>query len=300
MTTASRFGAGSAPPKSGLVGETVTETGSPIHFVHPSPPSVWEALGELWGCRSTLRIFVWRDVRIRYRHTMLGAAWNVVQPLGMAAVFTFVFGVIFNAPMRDVPYPVFLFPAIILWQTFAKCLAGGGTSLELYAGVLGKVYFPRLIAPTAAIVGATIDLLVSGVALVSLMALYGVWPTWHVVFAPVFVLLTLIVGMGLAVWLTALDSNYKDIRHTLTFVTQFWLFATPVMYPISMVPERLVPLYSLNPMVGLVQGFRFSLVPGVDPPTVAMVAWSALFGVVTLVTGVRYFTAREGVLVDTV
>ena len=287
-------------PNAGALANTGAVTGELGYVIRPEPPTVRETLRELWECRATLRIFVWRDVRIRYRHTLLGAAWNVLQPLGMAAVFTFVFGVIFRAPMDAVPYPVFLFPGILLWQAFAKCLAGGGTSMELYAGVLGKVYFPRLIAPTAAVLGAAIDLAVASIALVVLMTIYGVWPSWPVIFAPVFVLLTFTFGMGLAVWLTALDANYKDVRHTLGFVTQFWLFATPVMYPLTMVPEHLLPYYSLNPTVGLIQGFRWTLVPGADPPSLLMLAISAGTGLVVLLSGIRYFTAREGVLVDTV
>lgn len=280
--------------------EDVGAVTAPSYVIRPEPSGAWTALRELWDARALLGIFVWRDVRVRYQHTFLGAAWNILQPLGMMAVYAFVFGIIFTHRLGEVAYPLFLFPAILLWQLLGKSVTSGGTSLESFAGVMNKVYFPRMIAPAAVVAGTVVDLLVSSVALLALMVAYGSWPDWHIIFAPVFVLLTLVLGLGLAIWLTALDARYKDIRHTLTFITQFWLFATPVMYPISLIPERYQLAYSLNPAAGLIQGFRWSLIPGTSMPTIWMLVSSVGFAVLLLVSGVRYFAAREGNFVDTV
>jgi lipopolysaccharide transport system permease protein len=272
----------------------------PTYVCRPGRPSLVATLREIWRFRRLLYIFVWRDLRVRYRHTFIGAAWNIIQPLGMMLVFTLVFGVLFTHRMGDLPYPLFLYSALLLWQFFARALSQGGTSLESFQSVLNRVYFPKMIAPISYVLGALVDFLVAGFALVLLIVFYGAFPTWHLVFAPVFLALTGVLGLGLALWLSALDSNYKDVRHTLPFLTQFWMFATPVVYPLSLVPERFQLIYSLNPMVGLVQGFRWSVTSGTDPPTAVMVCSSIGFGVAILFSGMWYFSAREGTLVDTV
>jgi lipopolysaccharide transport system permease protein len=273
---------------------------APTYVCRPGRPSLWATLREIWQFRRLLYIFVWRDLKVRYRHTFIGAMWNIIQPLGMMLVFTFVFGVLFTHRIADIPYPLFLYAALLLWQFFARALAQGGTSLESFQSVLNKVYFPKMIAPISFVLSALVDFLVAAFALGALMVFYGAFPTWHILFAPVFLVLTAILGLGLAVWLTALDANYKDVRHTLSFVTQFWMFATPVVYPLGLIPERFHSVYSLNPMVGLVEGFRWSVTSGTDPPTAWMLLSSLAFGLVVLFSGMKYFNSREGTLMDTV
>lgn len=246
-------------------------------------------------------MFVWRDVKVRYKHTLLGAAWNVLQPLGMLAVYVLVFGLIFKGRTGDVPYPVFLIPGILLWQLFSRAVTKGGVSLESFHGVMSKIYFPRLVVPASAVLASVVDFLISMAAVVVLFVGYGVMPELSRLWlAPVFLLGTLLFSSGLAIWLTAIDANYKDVRHTLTFVIQLWMFATPVMYPLNLIPEHLHTFYSLNPMVGLVQGFRWTLLPGETTLTPLMIASSLVGSLAAVVVSVRYFAEHEGRFVDTV
>jgi len=272
----------------------------PSYVCNPDPMGLWMTLREVWDFRRLISIFVWRDLRVRYKHTLIGAAWNIVQPVSLMLVFTLVFGVLFTGRTGNIPYPIFLYPALLLWQFFGKALASGGTSLESVAGVINKIYFPKLIAPFSAIAGALIDLFVAGSALLVLMVLYGIWPTWRMVLMPFMILLATLFGLGSAIWLSALDAKYRDIRHTLPFLTQLWMFSTPVIYPITFVPERFQLLYSLNPMVGMVQGFRWSVTGQGGAPTAVMLGAAVFWSLLLLVSGMRYFNVRQGTLIDTV
>ena len=271
------------------------------YVCRPGPKSIRVALGQLWEFRGLLRVFVWRDLRLRYRNTALGAGWNLLQPLGYLAVFSLVFGLVGGqgaggegAP----PYPLFLFPGLLLWQLLSRILSLGGSSIDSFKPLLSRVFFPRLIAPLTAVTGGLVDFGVATSALVLLMVGYGAWPGWSLVTAPLFVALTVVLGLGVALWLTAFDATYRDIRHALSFLTQMWLFASPVVYPLSRVPPPLRALYFLNPMVGALEGFRFAIVPGAPAPSGAALCASAGLAVALLVSGAIYFNAREAALVD--
>lgn len=270
------------------------------YVCEPRARTIASSLVTLWQYRRLLYIFTWRDLRVRYKHTVMGAAWNLIQPLGLMLVFALVFGMLFQGRTADVPFPVFLYPALLLWGFFARSVGQGATSIESFQGLLNKIYFPRLIAPCAAVLGALVDLAIASSALVVLMAIYGLRPEPNLLLAPLFVLGTMVFGLGVAIWLSAIDAEYRDVRHTLPFVLQFWMFAAPVVYPVDIIPERWHGVYALNPMVGLVQGFRWTVIPGLPPPTVPMLIVSAIASVGLLWTGLLYFNAREGTLVDTV
>ncbi|MFI5315204.1 MAG: ABC transporter permease [Myxococcota bacterium] len=273
---------------------------APGYVCRPGSKSIGAALRELWEFRNLLRVFVWRDVRLRYRNTALGAGWNLLQPLGYLAVFSLVFGFVGGTavPEAAVPYPLFLYPGLLVWQLLSRILSLGGSSIDSFKPLLSRVFFPRMIAPLTAVTGALVDFGVATPALVLLMVGYSAWPGWPLLTAPLFVALTVVLGLGIALWLTALDATYRDIRHALAFLTQIWLFASPVVYPLSRVPPALRALYSLNPMVGILEGFRFALVPGAPAPSGATLCASAGLALGLLVTGLIYFNAREGTLVD--
>lgn len=265
----------------------------------PGPKGIGEALDQLWEFRALLYVFVWRDLRLRYRNTAIGAGWNLLQPLGYLAVFSLVFGVVGGAGgAGEAPYPLFLFPGLLLWQLLSRILSLGASSIDSFKPLLSRVFFPRMIAPLTAVTGALVDFGVATSALALLMVGYGAWPGWPLLTAPLFVALTLVLGLGIALWLTALDTTYRDIRHALSFLTQIWLFASPVVYPLARVPPTFRTLYFLNPMVGALEGFRFAIVPGAPPPSGAALSASALLALGLLVSGVVYFNAREGALVD--
>ena len=272
----------------------------PGYVCRPDPRTPLGTLGQLWEYRRLLYIFIWRDLKVRYKHTVVGAAWNVIQPVGLMLVFTLVFGVLFQGRMGDTPFAVFLYPALLLWQFFSRAVTQGGTSIQGFHPLLNKIFFPRIVAPVAYVLSALVDLAIASSALVVLMAIYGTWPDWNVLFAPLFILWTLLLSFGLAVLLAAVDSDYRDVRHTLPFVMQLWMFSSPIVYPITQVPDRWQWAYALNPMVGLVQGFRWSLTPGSTPPTVWMLVTALAFTGLSIWLAIHYFNLREGTLVDTV
>jgi lipopolysaccharide transport system permease protein len=272
---------------------------APGYVCRPGPKRIGVALGELWEFRDLLHVFVWRDLRLRYRNTAIGAGWNLLQPLGYLAVFSLVFGVVGGAGGAGAaPYPLFLFPGLLLWQLLSRILSLGGSSIDSFKPLLSRVFFSRLIAPLTAVTGALVDFGVATSALVLLMVGYGAWPGWPLLTAPLFVAVTVVLGLGIALWLTALDATYRDIRHALSFLTQIWLFASPVVYPLARVPPAFRALYFLNPMVGALEGFRFAIVPGAPAPSGAALCASTGLALGLLVSGVIYFNAREGTLVD--
>jgi lipopolysaccharide transport system permease protein len=269
------------------------------YVCEPGPRRIGEALAQLWEFRSLVGVFVRRDLRLRYANTALGAGWSLLQPLGYLAVFSLMFHVVGGAPDASaVPYPLFLFPGLVLWQLLARILSLGASSVDAFRPLLSRVFFPRMIAPLTAATGAAVDFAVASSALVVLMVAFRVWPGWPLAIAPLFVALTLALGLGAALWLTALDAKYRDLRQPLAFFVQLWMFGSPVIYPLARVPAELRPLYWLNPMTGALEGFRFALVPGAPPPSGIAVCASIATAVALLVSGAVVFNAREGTLVD--
>ncbi|MCH6546023.1 MAG: ABC transporter permease [Deltaproteobacteria bacterium] len=274
--------------------------------IHLSPMLIRPAAGwvplnlaELWEYRELLYFLTWRDIKVRYKQTVLGAAWAVIQPLGMMLVFTIFFGRLVGVPSDGLPYPIFAYTALLPWQLFSRALTDASTSLVVNERLITKVYFPRLLIPVSAVLASLVDFAIAFVLLLGMMVFYGIVPTGSVLMLPLFVLLALMTALGIGFWLSALNAQYRDVRYTLPFLTQFWLFATPVVYPSSLVPEQWRLLYGLNPMTGVVEGFRWALLGRTGAPD-AMLAVSAIAVLATFIGGLYYFSRVEETLADVV
>ena len=276
-----------------------TEAALPVTVIRPA--SGWVTLGvrEIWEFRELLFFFVWRDLKVRYRQTLLGASWAVIQPLSTMVIFSVFFGRLARVPSDGVPYPVFSFAGLVPWTFFATALTQASTSLVLHQNLVKKVYFPRLVIPIAVVLVGIVDFAIAFVVLIGMMAFYGLRPTWHVVWAPLLLVLAIITALGAGIWFAALNVRYRDVQYLVPFLAQMWLFMTPVAYPSSLLGEPWRTVYGLNPMVGVVEGFRWALLgtttaPG---PTVAMSVAAAL----ALLVGAVYFFRRvESTFADTV
>jgi lipopolysaccharide transport system permease protein len=255
-------------------------------------------LREMWEYRDLLSILIWRDIRVRYKQTAIGIAWVVIQPLFAMAIFTLFFGKLAKIPSGDVPYPIFAYAALLPWQFFSKALTEASTSLVVNERVITKVYFPRLLVPTAVVLAGLIDFAIAFTILIGMMIFYGIVPSWGIVVAPLFLFLALITALGVSFWLSALDVEYRDVRYTLPFLTQLWLFASPVVYPSTLVPEAWRSLYGLNPMVGVVEGFRWALLGSSSLPDLRMLLVSIGAVVVLFISGLFYFRHMERTMAD--
>jgi lipopolysaccharide transport system permease protein len=265
------------------------------------PPKGWATLGlkELWEYRELLYFLTWRDIKVRYKQTALGAAWAVIQPFFMMVVFSLFFGKLGGIPSDGIPYPVFAFCALLPWQLFAHALSESSNSLVANERLITKVYFPRLIVPISAVLGGLVDFAIAFVILLCMMAYYGIMPTAMIVTLPLFLLLAVATALGVGLWLSALNVQYRDVRYTIGFLTQFWLFATPVAYPSSIVPEKWRWLYGLNPMAGVVEGFRWALLGKTKGPgTMLFVSVCAV--TLILIGGFYYFRRMEQTFADIV
>jgi lipopolysaccharide transport system permease protein len=265
------------------------------------PSKGWAPLGlrELWEYRELLYFLTWRDIKVRYKQTVLGAAWAIIQPFFIMVVFSLFFGRLAGVPSDGVPYPVFTFCALLPWQLFAHALAESSNSLVANERLITKVYFPRLVVPISAVLGGLIDFAIGFLVLLGMMAYYGVVPTLAVLALPLFVLLAVMTALGVGLWLSALNVKYRDVRYTLTFLTQFWLFMTPVAYPSSLIPEAWRPLYGLNPMAGVVEGFRWALLGKTESPG-PLLAVSVGAVILILIGGLFYFRRMEETFADIV
>lgn len=257
-------------------------------------------LREIWQYWELLYFLVWREVKVRYKQTVIGAAWAIIQPLMTMVIFTIVFGKFAKIPSDGLPYPVFAYAALLPWTFFAQALTRSGASLVGNANLVTKVYFPRLIIPLAAALAPIVDFLVSFLVLIGMMIWYGITPTWSGLLAlPFFMVLTIMTALAVSLWLSPLNVRYRDVGHTLPFISQFWMYASPVVYPVSLVPERWQLLYSLNPMVGVIEGFRWALL-GKESPNFMAMAISATVVLALLVGGVVFFKKMEGTFADVV
>jgi lipopolysaccharide transport system permease protein len=256
-------------------------------------------LGELWEYRDLLRLLAWRDIKVRYKQTALGAAWAVLQPLLTMAVFSLFFGKLAKIPSDGLPYPVFAFAALVPWGFFSTSLAQASNSLVGNANLIQKVYFPRLVVPISCAGSALVDMCIAFLVLLGFMVGYRIVPSIHAIWLPAFVVLALITSLGAGLWLSALNVRYRDVRYVVPFLLQFWLFATPIAYPSSLLHEPWRTVYGLNPMVGVVEGFRWALLDAKTAPG-AIVAASALAALTLLVTGALYFRRMEATFADVV
>jgi lipopolysaccharide transport system permease protein len=271
------------------------------HPVSIEPPRRWEVLNlrELWSYRGLLYFLTWRDVKVRYKQTAIGAAWAVLQPLLTMLVFAVVFGALIRVPSDGLPYPVFAYVALLPWTFFATALTRAGGSLVTDASLITKVYFPRLLLPLSAVLSSALDFGVAFLLVLVLMGWYGIAPGPAVVTVPLFLLLAVLTALGCGLWLSALNVRYRDIAYVTPFLIQVWFFLTPVAYPSSLVPERWRALYGLNPMAGVVEGFRWALLGSASAPGVTLVVSAAVVAVIFL-GGVFWFRRLEQGFADVV
>jgi lipopolysaccharide transport system permease protein len=280
-----------------------------LNAVAAEPPAVFRLaprrgwislrLNDVWQYRELLYFLTWRDVKVRYKQTALGATWAVIQPLFTMLVFSLFFGRLAKMPSDGLPYPVFAYAALVPWTFFANGLAQSADSLVGSANLLRKVYFPRLLIPMATVLAGLLDFIIAFVVLLGLMLWYQVLPTANIVWLPLFLLLALVTALGVGLWLSALNVLFRDVRYTVPFLVQFWLFATPIAYPSSLLPEPWRIVYGLNPMAGVVEGFRWALLGTSNAPG-PMVAVSACVAVALLVGGAYYFRRMETTFADMV
>ncbi len=271
----------------------------PVLVLEPSKGFLRLKLRDLWEYRELLYFLVWRDVKVRYKQTALGAAWAVLQPVLTMLVFSVFFGRLAKVPSDGIPYPVFAFAALLPWQLFAYALAESGNSLVSNQNLITKVYFPRLVIPISAVLAGLVDFAIAFVVLLVLMLYYGIVPSRAIVLLPLFLLLAVVTALSVGLWLSALNVKYRDVRYTIPFLMQFWLFATPVAYPASLVPERWRPLYGLNPMAGVVEGFRWALLGKSHAP--GPLLWvSVAVVILMLLGGLQYFRQTERTFADIV
>lgn len=252
---------------------------------------------DLWAYRELFVFLAWRDILVRYKQTVIGVAWSVLRPVLTMMVFTIVFGRIARLPSDGVPYPILVFSAMLPWHFFASAIAEGSTSLIENANIISKVYFPRLIVPASAVIVSFVDFLISLSLLAVLLAWYKFLPSPRAFLLPVFLLLAILVSMGLTLLLAAMNVRYRDFRYVVPFLIQFGLFISPVGFSLSVIPEQWRPLYSLNPMVGVIEGFRWSLLPeySLDPRALL---YSVLMSTLVLAAGVKYFRRTERSFAD--
>jgi lipopolysaccharide transport system permease protein len=271
-----------------------------------APPSVrikpsrgWISLNlhELWEYRELLYFLVWRDIKVRYKQTVLGAAWAIIQPFFTMVVFTLFFGNLARVPSDGIPYPLFSYTALVPWTFFANGLSQSSNSLVGSANLITKVYFPRLAVPIATVLSGVVDFVLAFIVLLGMLLVYGVVPTLNVIWLPLFLLLALVTSLGVGLWLSAMNVQFRDVRYIVPFLTQLWLFATPIAYPSSLLAEPFRTLYGLNPMAGVVEGFRWALL-GADTAPGPIIAMSALAAAALLVGGLYYFRRMEKTFAD--
>ncbi len=265
------------------------------------PSRGWTSLKlrELWEYRELLYFLAWRDVKVRYKQTALGASWAVIQPVVTMVVFTVIFGQLARIPSDGIPYPVFSFCALLPWNYFSGAFGRSSGSLLSNAQLISKVYFPRLIIPISSLLAGLVDFAIAFMVLIAMMLWYGIAPVPAILWLPAFLLLAVATALGVGLWLGALHVQYHDIGHLVPFLSQIWMYATPVVYPASMIPEQWRLLYGLNPMAGVVEGFRWALVGQGDGPG-AMLAMSSVVSVALLVSGGFYFRRMERTFADVV
>jgi lipopolysaccharide transport system permease protein len=276
-----------------------SRSGAPVVFIKPSKGWVSLDLRSLWEYRELLYFLTWRDIKVRYKQTALGASWAILQPMATMLIFSIFFGRLVKVPSDGLPYPLFSFAALVPWTFFANGLNQSSNSLIASANLLKKVYFPRLAIPLATVLAGVVDFILAFIVLLLMIAFYRVTPTINILWTPLLLLLALVTSLGVGLWMSALNVKYRDVRYVVPFLIQIWLFATPVAYPSSLLSQPWRTVYGLNPMVGVVEGFRWALL-GTNTAPGLMVAASAAAALVILVTGALYFRKMEKTFADVV
>jgi lipopolysaccharide transport system permease protein len=272
-----------------------------INTIRIEPPRGWFdlRLKELWDYRELLYFFVWRDVKIRYKQTAIGVLWVVLQPLLTMLVFTLFFGKLAKMPSQGLPYTVFYFAAVVPWMYFSTALSTATNVVVEHQRVITKVFFPRLILPFSSVISGLVDFAIGFIVLLIFTFSYGIRPTFAALLLPFFLLLAVLTALGVGLWLSALNALYRDVRYLIPFVIQFWMLASPVAYPSSMVPERYRWLYGLNPMAGVIDGFRWALTGHGQPPGTVLIA-SGVMVCLTVFSGLLFFNRMEVSIADRV
>jgi len=271
------------------------------HMIRIEPSKGWFSLrlNEIWDSRELLMIFVWRDLKVRYRQTVIGALWAILQPLLTMAIFTIFFGRLAGIPSDEIPYSVFTYAALVPWTFFANSIHQASNSLVNNPEMVKKIYFPRLTMPVASVFAGLVDFFLAFVLLLAMMLYYGFVPTLNALWLPFFVVLSVTTALGVSFWLSALNVQFRDVRYMIPFIVQIWLFATPVAYPSSLLSDPWRTIYGINPMVGVVEGFRWSLL-GVDTAPAPVIFVSYGVALVLLIGGAIYFRRMERNFADVI
>lgn len=277
----------------------INQNNLPVLRLEPSKGWVALRLNELWQYRELLYFLTWRDIKVRYKQTVLGLAWAVIQPFFTMVVFSLFFGRLAGVPSDELPYPIFSYAALVPWTFFASGLTNSSNSLVGSSNLIKKVYFPRLVIPISTVFSGVVDFALAFVVLLLMMLYFGIVPTANVIFLPLFLLLAFITSLGVGLWFSAMNVQFRDVRYTINFVVQFWMFATPIAYPSSMLSEPWRTLYGLNPMAGVVEGFRWALL-GTETAPGPMIIVSAIMAVIFFVSGLFYFRRMEKTFADVV
>lgn len=279
--------------------QAIPRSGPAVVVIEPRRGFFNIDLAGLWKSRELLYFLVWRDIKVRYKQTIIGAGWAVFQPLMTMLMFTAIFGMAAKIPSEGLPYPVFSFSALLLWSCFSQAVVRSSASLVSEGHLIKKIYFPRLIVPLSAVVCPLLDLCFSLPLLAGLLLVYGVIPGWPIVALPLFVMATLMMAVALGLWLSVLNAQYRDVGYVIPFVIQLGMYASPIVYPVSLIPEQWQYLYNLNPMVGLIQGFRWTLFGGI-PPSLDILAVNCVTVLVVFLGGIVYFRRIEPILPDVI
>ena len=286
-----------------IVGPDVTvENPSPsLHYtvIEPSKKRFYLNLRGIWEYRELLLFLAWRDLKTRYAQTTIGFAWAIVQPVAMMLLFTLVFSNFAKLPSDGVPYPLFVYAALLPWGYFSRSLDKSSFSMVAESNLITKVYFPRIIVPISATLVGLVDFAIAFVLLLVMMTFYGVMPSWEALFIPMFLLLTMLTSLAVSLWLAALFVRFRDIAAAMPLVTQIWMFGSPVVYPASLVPEQWKWLYNLNPMAGVIEGFRWTLLK-TPPPGLERIAVTVVFVSALLLLGMSYFNRMERKFADVI
>lgn len=273
-------------------------------YIKPSTGFTALNLRDLWLYRELVLFMIWRDIKVRYKQTILGATWAIIQPVMTMIVFNFLFVTVARVPTDGIPYPIFSFTALLPWGLFVTALNQASRSLTSNHNMITKIYFPRLVLPVASVLAGLVDFAIAFVILIGLMIYYKVTPAWNVLWAlPLFLLLAIVTALGVALWLSAINVKYRDVNYALPFITQFWLFVTPVAYSSTVISEKLsekwLLIYSLNPMAGVVNGFRWALLGAGNGPDMALCV-SVGISLLILISGLFYFRNMEKTFADTI
>lgn len=288
-----------ATPWSRSKANTTADQEMPV--VHIKPTSGWASLKlkELWEYRDLLYFFMWRDIKVRYKQTILGVSWAIIQPFFTMVVFSVFFGRLAKVPSDDLPYPLFSYAALVPWQFFTNALTQASNSLVTNSNMIKKIYFPRLLMPAATVFAGVVDFLLAFIVLLAMMLAFGYLPTANVIWLPFFLLLALVTSLGVGLWFAAMNVQFRDVRYAVPFLAQAWLFLTPIAYPSSLLEEPWRTLYGINPMAGVVEGFRWALL-GTDTAPGPMLFVSAIVAATLLVGGAFYFRRMERTFADVV